>query len=132
MTIGKRFQHHFHRVLRAFYPVAFDKHGAQQPTGDETAHRTGAPIIGAGDGGGAGALGRHEACRNEDEIAVAGMVGEIDALPAVRHRTGPDRPHAGHGAGKARKHGAAGRLQEGGAVEPHVKPPSAISTSSTR
>ena len=66
-----------------------------------------------GDGMGAGALLFAEAGRQQDEVAMAGMVGEVDALPLRRLAAVPDRPHAGHHPGQRRQADRGHRLQQG-------------------
>ena len=73
----------------------------QHVLGDEAAQPRLAPIFGGGDRVGAGALLLGQAGGQQDEVAMAGMVGEIDALALGRLAAVPDRPHAGDHPGRA-------------------------------
>ena len=100
-------QHGVDRVVAWLGPVAVDQDGRQHVLGDEAAQARLAPIVGRRDGAGACRSLCRQAGRQQDEIAMAGMVGEIDAL-AVRwlaaipdRRNARDRPRQGRQASGA-------------------------------
>ncbi len=121
MALVEHREHDRDRVLRLVGPLPVDQHGRQHVLGDEAAQPRLAPVFGRRHRMGAGAHLFAEAGRQQDEVAMAGMVGEVDALPLRRLAAVPDRPHAGHHPGQRRQADRGHRLQQGERVGAQVK-----------
>jgi len=90
----ERLRHLDDRVSRSRRGVAVDQDGVEDVAADEAPQAALQPVIAAGDRPGRKAQAPRQHRPDQDEIAVAGMIGEInpllvgrrDAVPAPAHR----------------------------------------------
>src|SRR5690606_38934231 len=87
------------------------------------AHAVAPPVIRPGDGTGARALFLIETGGKQDEIAMACVIGKIDALIARRSGAAPDWPHAGNPARQDGQKRTENRLHLMADQFPHVRAP---------
>ncbi len=79
--------------LGARLAVAVDQHRVEDVAADEAAQFRLQPVVGAGDGARLAAQAGRQDDPDQDEIAVAGVVGEIDPALARRLVADPDAAH---------------------------------------
>ena len=98
----ERRRHLLDRVARALLGLALDQHGVEDALADKAADLVLQPIVGGGDGPRLlpDRLRQHRP--DQHEVAVAGVVGEIDARAEVGEMRAPFRPDRGDGAGEER------------------------------
>ena len=98
-----RLLHHLQRIARPGLAVAVDQHGVEHVAADEAAQPRFHPVVGTSDRPRAAAQPRRQHRPDQQEVAVAGVVREIDPLRGRRLRTHPQAAHRRDEAGEQRE-----------------------------
>ena len=98
-ALGQRLHDDGHRLGIAAARPAVHQHRIEDLAADEAAHAR-APIVEGGHRARAFPDPARQHRPDQDEVAMAGVIGEIDALPGIGQAALPVRQHAGERAGK--------------------------------
>ncbi|MNR11744.1 hypothetical protein D3C85_1280590 [compost metagenome] len=88
-------EHRLQRILGSILALTVNQHAFEHTVDDVPAQWAFEPVIGAGNRSGDATQGRRQRGPQQHEIAVAAVVGEVDALHRLRRATEPQAAGAG-------------------------------------